>query len=70
VTSSRTTRAVTPEEMARAFHEAYEEFAPSFGYRTRAASAVPWKDLPADNKALMIATVRNVLIEQGLVIGR
>lgn len=59
---------VTPEDVARAFHDAYESFAPSFGYKTRDASAVPWEDVPENNRALMIATVRNVLIERRLAI--
>jgi len=54
--------------MAQAFHEAYERLAIDFGYRTRKASAVPWADAPDTNKALMVATIRNVMIEQGLTI--
>lgn len=61
-------RIVTPEEMAQAFHEAYERLAGDFGYKTRAESAVPWADVPEANKALMVATIRNVMIEQGLTI--
>lgn len=63
-------RRVTPEKMAQAFHEAYEALAPGFGYSTREDSAVPWEDVPEANKALMLATVRNVLIEQRLEIGQ
>lgn len=66
--SSPSGRAVTPGEMAQAFHEAYESLATGFGYETRAESAVPWDDVPERNRNLMIATVRNVLIEQGLTI--
>jgi hypothetical protein len=36
----------TAEELARAFHEAYERLAPSFGYETRRESAVPWEHIP------------------------
>jgi hypothetical protein len=54
----------TPEEVASRFHDAYEQLAPHFGYKTRDASAVPWGQVPEQNRALMIATVRNVLIEQ------
>lgn len=54
--------------MAQAFHEAYERLAGDFGYQTRKASAVPWENVPENNKALMIATIRNVMIEQGLTI--
>lgn len=52
-----------PAEVARLFHEHYERLAPEFGYRTRDASAVPWSDVPADNKGLMIATVRAVFAD-------
>jgi hypothetical protein len=61
-------RWTTPEGIARAFHEAYESLAEGFGYQTRRASAVPWEDVPEANKALMIATIRNVFIEQGLAL--
>lgn len=50
------------EEIARRFHESYERLAPSFGYETRKESAVPWEDVPAQNKGLMIAVVRDVLL--------
>lgn len=45
------------EPMARRFHEAYERLAPGFGYKTREASAVPWDDVPENNRLLMIRTV-------------
>lgn len=51
----------TPEETARRFHEAYEIFAPMFGYK---ATEKSWADLPQQNKDLMIAVVRQVFIEQ------
>lgn len=44
-----------PEALARRFHETYEALAPTFGYETRRASAVPWEDVPEQNKRLMIA---------------
>lgn len=47
--------------LARSFHEHYERLAPLFNYTTRKKSAVPWKDVPASNKELMIATARAVL---------
>jgi len=43
------------EEMAKDFHETYERLAPDFSYETRKASAVPWEDVPENNKKLMIA---------------
>lgn len=46
------------EALARRFHEAYERLAPEFSYETRKASAVPWEDVPENNRRLMIATVR------------
>jgi hypothetical protein len=68
VSSQSASRFGTPEDVARAFHDAYESLASSFGYKTRDASAVPWDDVPENNKALMIATVRNVLIERRMAI--
>jgi hypothetical protein len=52
--------AVTDEGLARLFHETYERLAPSFNYQTRKASAVPWADVPPNNKALMIAVCHHV----------
>jgi hypothetical protein len=48
------------EEIARVFHQTYEEQAPEFGYRTREASAKPWAEVPEDNRELMIATAHGV----------
>ncbi len=50
----------TAETVARQFHEAYERLAPSFGYKTREASAVPWERVPEDNRRLMIAVAGEV----------
>jgi hypothetical protein len=52
---------VTPDELARLFHDTYERLAPTFGYRTREASAVPWEDVPVRPRALMTATAAEVL---------
>lgn len=52
---------LTPEDVARYFHEAYERLAPSFGYETRKASAVPWADVPEPNRSLMVAVAGEVL---------
>jgi hypothetical protein len=49
------------EDVARMFHEEYERLAPEYGYETRRESSVPWEDVPAQNKALMIATAAAVL---------
>lgn len=48
------------EDIARMFHEAYERLAPSFGYETRKASAVPWEDVPEPNRSLMVAVAGEV----------
>jgi hypothetical protein len=50
-----------PEELARAFHETYERLAPEFGYETRRESAVPWEEVPENNKNLMIAVCEELL---------
>lgn len=49
------------ELIAMRFHETYERLAPEHGYETRKASAVPWVDVPENNKNLMIAVVQNLL---------
>lgn len=49
------------ERIAQAFHEAYEQLAPSHGYATREASAKPWREVPVRNRRLMIATVGDLL---------
>lgn len=48
-------------EVARKFHEAYERLAPSFGYTTRTATAVPWGRVPENNRRLMEAVSQEVL---------
>jgi len=54
------------EQIAQAFHEAYERLAPDFGYETRPESATAWEKVPAPNRALMIAVVQE-LLDQGVV---
>lgn len=54
------------ETVAIAFHQAYEELAPQYGYRTREASAKPWDEVPAKNAALMVATAAR-LLETGVI---
>jgi hypothetical protein len=56
----------TAEGIARRFHEAYEDLAPSHGYETREASRKPWTDVPDQNKNLMIAVVAR-LLDEGVV---
>ena len=52
---------VTPESLAKTFHERYEKFAPDFGYTTRVESSVPWEDVPKNNQYLMIAVCASIL---------
>lgn len=52
---------VTPEIVAKFFHETYEKLAPDFGYKTRKDSNVDWKDVPDKNKKLMIAVAEKVI---------
>lgn len=52
---------MTPEVLAQLFHETYERLAPQHGYRTREASAKPWADVPEQNRALMVATCRELI---------
>lgn len=54
-------RAVSPEALARWFHEEYERLAPEYGYKTRKESAVPWVQVPEQNRELMIAVAGSVL---------
>lgn len=49
------------EKIAIEFHEEYEALAPMFDYRTREESAKPWRDVPEQNKKLMIAVVKSLL---------
>lgn len=49
------------EKIAKQFHESYERLAPSFGYKTREESAVPWENVPPNNKALMRAVVEDLM---------
>lgn len=54
------------EEIAKAFHEAYERLAPEHNYETRKASAVLWEEVPEQNRFLMIAVVHE-LIDKGVI---
>ncbi len=49
------------EKLAQAFHETYEQLAPAFGYATRKASAVPWRQVPVRNQRLMIAVAQKLI---------
>jgi oligoendopeptidase F len=52
---------MTAEELAELFHATYERLAPEYAYKTREASAVPWSDVPENNKRLMIAVCAEIL---------
>jgi N-glycosidase YbiA len=54
------------EQLAKRFHDIYEELAPKFDYETRRDSAVDWKDVPSNNKNLMIAVCQKLLEERHL----
>jgi hypothetical protein len=56
----------TAERIARAFHEAYERLAPAHGYDTKPESACAWEDVPANNRALMVAVAQE-LLERGVI---
>ena len=55
----------TAEQLAWMFHDAYERLAPSFGYKTREASAVPWDQVPDANRRLMVAVAAEILTALG-----
>ena len=48
------------EALAALFHAVYERLAPQYGYETRSESAVPWSQVPENNKRLMIAVAAEV----------
>lgn len=55
-----------PVHIAQAFHEVYEYLAPRHGYETRKASAVPWDQVPAQNRELMVEVVET-LLDRGVI---
>ncbi len=55
-----TNQASEDEKLAKLFHDTYERLAPAFSYKTRKASAVPWAEVPPNNKGLMIAVAHEV----------
>lgn len=48
------------ERLAKLFHDTYERLAPVYNYNTRKASAVPWEDVPENNKSLMVAVAGEI----------
>lgn len=49
------------EHLAEVMHDAYEAAATGFGWKTQAASAVPWAQVPEANRAATRAGLRAVL---------
>lgn len=54
------------EQVARAFHFAYEDYARLEGWTTQEASRVPFEDLPESNRRTMLATVA-YLFDTGVI---
>lgn len=52
---------ITAYELARLFHETYEEKARSTGWNTNAKCKVKFDDLPESNKQTMILTCETIL---------
>jgi hypothetical protein len=48
-------------ELARWFHQEYERMAPDYGYETKKESAVPWEEVPLQNRRLMVAVAQSIL---------
>lgn len=44
---------VSLDEACRVLHDAYEAAAPHHGWQTQAKSAVPWEQVPKENRATM-----------------
>ena len=54
---------IKPETLAKRFHTWYESLASKYGYKTRKKSAVPWSEVPKNNRDLMTAVCRQILDE-------
>lgn len=48
-------------ELARFFHDAYEDVAVRRGYRVQNAPLTSWEDMPKKNRDLLVATCERVL---------
>lgn len=59
--TEETRTGLTAEVLAKMFHARYEELAPMFGYATRKESAVPWEQVPENNRRLMTAVCESML---------
>jgi hypothetical protein len=51
------------ERIAAEFHRSYENQAPHFGYETRRESAVPWEEVPKQNRDLMVSVVHALIAQ-------
>ena len=49
------------DDVAKMFHETYEDLAPEFGYETRIDTRKDWKEVPENNRELMKATCKTVV---------
>lgn len=49
------------EGIAKLFHDRYEYLAPNYGWKTQEQSAVPWDELPENQKDLMVHVVANLI---------
>ncbi len=52
------------EALAMRFHDIYEKLAPAHDPKTRRASAVPWKEVPENNRLLMTHVCQRLLQEK------
>jgi len=50
-----------PEKLARIFHYTYERLAPTFNWETQRSCRTDWEQLPASNRALMVAVAIDVV---------
>jgi len=55
------------ERIARAFHDEYEAWAAASGWETQEATRTGFDDLPAENRATMLATVQS-LVDRKIVL--
>lgn len=63
------TQRITPECLARLFHDTYLELKPLYGWEVQPGTDVPFDELPDANRDLMIAVAQRVLENMGLIQG-
>ncbi len=49
-------------QLAQFLHETYESFAPRFGWETQKKSRKTWDKVPKENRDLMVAVARAVIL--------